>query len=122
MSTLRRLWFFVTRWRRLRELDEEMQLHVELRAAANRHDGMDAAAAAHVARVRFGNRLRLREEARDMWGFLELERFGADLRYAVRRMTHQPTHALVVVFTLALGIAATTAMFSLVDAFFLRPA
>jgi predicted permease len=72
--------------------------------------------------VRFGNRLRLREEARDMWGFLELERLWADLRQATRRVTHQPGPALVVVLTLALGIAATTAMFSLVDALFFRPA
>jgi predicted permease len=57
-----------------------------------------------------------------MWGFLELERFCADLRHATRRVTHQPGPALVLVLTLALGIAAGTAMFSLVDALFFRPA
>ena len=122
MRMLRRLWFLITRWRRLQELDEEMQLHVELRAAANRQHGMEARAAAAAARARFGNRLRLREEARDMWGFLELERFWADLRQATRRVTHQPGPTLVVVLTLALGLAVGTAMFSLVDALFFRPA
>ena len=122
MSTLRRLWFFITRWRRLRELDEEMEFHVELRAVTNRQQGVEAGAAAAAARARFGNRLRLREEARDMWGFLELERFCADLRQATRGVTNQPGPALVMVLTLALGIAATTAMFSLVDALFFRPA
>jgi hypothetical protein len=42
MTMFRRLWFFVTRRRRLREIDEEMRLHVELRAAANRRKGLDA--------------------------------------------------------------------------------
>ena len=119
---MRRLWFFLTRWRRLRELDEEMQLHVELRAAANREDGHEAVTAAAAARRRFGNTLRLRGEARDVWGFHEIERIGADLRQAARRVTLHPGRALVVVSTLALGIAAATAMFTLVDALFLRPA
>jgi hypothetical protein len=42
----RRLWFFITRWRRMQDLDEEMRLHVELRAAANRRDGLHAEEAA----------------------------------------------------------------------------
>ena len=57
-----------------------------------------------------------------MWKFLELERVYVDVRQAARPVTHQPGSALVVVLTLALGIAATTAMFSLVDAMFFRPA
>lgn len=119
---LRRLWFFVTRWRRMQDLDEEMRLHVELRAAANRRDGLHSEEAARQARLRFGNPLKLREEARDVWGFAELERIGGDLRHAVRRIVHRPAGTLVVVLTLALGIAATTAMFTLLDAMLLRPA
>ena len=118
----RRLWFFVTRWQRLREIDEEMRLHVDLRAAANRRNGLDADEAARQARGRFGSPLRLREEARDAWGFAELERLGGDLRQALRRAFHQPAQTLVVVLTLALGIGATTAMFTLVDAMLFRPA
>src|SRR5262245_61952718 len=113
---IRRLWFFVTRWRRMRDLDEEMRLHLELRAAANRRNGLDSEEASRQARLRFGNPLKHREEARDVWGFAELERVGGDLLYAVRRIVQHPAHTLVVVLTLALGIGATTAMFTLLDA------
>ena len=100
----RRLWFFVTRWRRIQDLDEEMRLHVELRAAANRRDGLHAAEARRQALLRFGNPLKLREEARDVWGFAELERVGGDLRQAVRRVVQHPARTLVVVLTLGLGL------------------
>jgi hypothetical protein len=109
----RRLWFFVTRWRRMQDLDEEMRLHVELRAAANRRDGLHAEEAARQARLRFGNPLKLREDARDVWGFAEVERISGDLRHAVRRIGQHPGRTLIVVLTLALGIGATTAMFML---------
>ena len=118
----RRLWFFVTRWRRTQDLDEEMRLHVELRAAANRRDGLLAEEAARQARLRFGNPLKLREEARDAWGFAELERISGDLWHAVRRIVQHPARTLIVVLTLALGIGATTSMFTLLDAMLLRPA
>jgi putative ABC transport system permease protein len=118
----RRLWFFVTRWRRMQDLDEEIRLHVELRAAANRRNGLHAEEAARQARLRFGNPLKLREEARDVWGFAELERIGGDLRHAVRRIVQHPARTFVVVLTLALGIGATTAMFTLLDAMLLKPA
>jgi predicted permease len=118
----RRLWFFVTRWRRMQDLDEEMRLHVELRAAANRRDGLHVEEAARQARLRFGNPLTLREDARDAWGFAELERIVGDLRHGVRRVVQHPARTLVVVLTLALGIGATTAMFSFVDALLLKPA
>ncbi|MGH9369979.1 MAG: ABC transporter permease, partial [Vicinamibacterales bacterium] len=118
----RRLWFFVTRWRRMQDLDEEIRLHVELRAAANRRDGLHAAEAARQACLRFGNPLKLREEARDVWGFAEVERISGDLRHAVRRIGQHPSRTLIVVLTLALGIGATTAMFTLLDAMLLRPA
>ena len=118
----RRFWLFITRWRRLREIDEEMRLHLELRVAANQRDGLDAQESAREARIRFGNPLALREEVRDVWGFVEFERFCGDLRQALRRVVHRPAPTLVVVLTLALGIGATTAMFSIIDPMFLRPA
>jgi putative ABC transport system permease protein len=122
MTGFRRLWFFITRWRRVNDLDEEMRLHLELRAAANRRRGLPPEEATREARVRFGNPLKLREEARDMWGFAEVERIGGDLRHAVRRIVQHPSRTLVVVLTLALGIGATTAMFTLLDAMLLKPA
>ena len=57
-----------------------------------------------------------------MWGSPELERIGADLRYAVRQLVRRPAWTLVVVLTLALGIGANTSIFTLVDAMLLKPA
>jgi predicted permease len=122
MTVLRRFWFFLTRWRRLEDLDEEMQLHVEMLAAVNQRRGLPPDAAAREARRRFGNQLKLREESRDMWGFSELERMGKDLRYAVRQLIRRPVWTTVVVLTLALGIAANTSIFTLIDAMLFKPA
>jgi predicted permease len=122
MTPLRRIWFFVTRWRRIRDLDEEMRLHIELRAAANRRRGVAPDEAARQARVRFGNPLTLREEAREMWGWIALERAGHDLRDAVRQVLRRPIWTVVVVSTLALGVGASTSVFTLIDAMLFRPA
>jgi predicted permease len=121
MTILRRIWYFVTRWRRIGELEDEMRLHVELRAAANRRAGLETGEAARAARLRFGNLLKLREEARDAWGLAEFERIGWDLRHSLRRIINRPARTLVVVLTLALGIAATTSMFTFADAMLLKP-
>jgi predicted permease len=122
MTTLRRLWFFLTRWRRVQELDEEMRLHVEMRAAANRHDGVSPDEALRDARRRFGNPLKLREESRDAWGFLAFEQIGRDLHFSVRQMIRRPLSSMVVVVTLALGVGANTAVFSLIDTMLFKPA
>jgi len=119
---LRRLWFLLTRGRRQRELDDEMRLHLELRAAVYQRDGMAGEEAARKARVRFGNRLKLREESVDVWGLAAVDDAAGDLRHAFRRLQRQPGRALVVVLTLAIGIGATTAMFSLIDAMLFKPA
>ena len=122
MTVFRRLWFFLTRWRRVTDLDDEMRLHVELRTASNRRRGLAPDEAVHEAKRRFGNPLKLREEGRDLWGFLGLERVGRDLRYALRQVIRRPASTLVIVPTLALGIGANTSVFTLVDAMLFRPA
>src|SRR5262245_61364169 len=122
MNLLRRVWFRITGWRRVRDLDVEMRLHVELRAAANRRKGLPDGDAEREARRRFGNRLKLREESRDAWGFSAVERFQRDLQYALRQVIRRPLSTLVVVATLALGIGANTAMFTLLDLLLFRPA
>jgi predicted permease len=122
MTVLRRLWFFITRWRRMSDVDEEMRLHVELRTAANRRRGLAPEEATREARLRFGNPLKLREEARDMWGFSAVERAGGDLRHAVRQVIRRPTWTLMVVLTLALGVGATSSIFTLVDTMLFKPA
>ena len=103
------------------DLRDEMQLHVELRAKANLGAGMTEATAREAARRRFGNAGAHRESSRDQWGFDWAERAARDFRLAVRRLGQRPAFTIAVVGILALGIGATTAMFSAVDAAMLRP-
>jgi predicted permease len=69
----------------------------------------------------FGNTLRLREEARDAWGWRWLDDLAHDTRFAWRTLRHSPGFALTAIVTLALGIGVNIAMFSLVDGTLLRP-
>ncbi|MEP6834413.1 MAG: ABC transporter permease [Gemmatimonas sp.] len=89
-----------------------MRLHVDLRAE---RVGMAA------ARRQFGNMTNHQQRSRDMWGFGSVEDLGNDTRFAIRRLKQRPAFAIAVIGILAIGIGATTAMFSAVDAAFLRP-
>ena len=104
------------------DLREETQLHIELRAEANRAGrGANGAEARAAASRQFGNEVVLREVSRDQWGFLWVDHLMRDARYATRRLVQRPGFSLAVVGVLALGIGATTATFSAVDAAMLRP-
>jgi hypothetical protein len=83
---VRRAGFWIRRDRLADELDEEMRLHIELRARANQELDMAPDDAGRAARRQFGNTLALREAGRDAWGFQALERFVQDLRYGARQM------------------------------------
>ncbi len=117
----RRLQFFVRRDCATVELEEEMRLHRELRAQALERDGAAPLVAAITARRHFGRPDHHREASRQMWGFGSIDDLRQDLRFAVRRLRRRPGFTLSVVAVLALGIGATTAMFSAVDAAILRP-
>src|SRR5688500_8414772 len=120
MSWRRRLLNVFRPKRLARDLERELEFHIAERADDLRASGMSAAAAEREARRRFGNYLLQRERTRDADVLMWADTLTADVRYALRALRANPAFALVAIVTLALGIGATTAIFSLIDAVILR--
>ncbi|MCC7126954.1 MAG: ABC transporter permease [Acidobacteria bacterium] len=104
-----------------REMDEEWRFHLESRIDALVDRGVGRGAAEHQARCEFGPAIKWREDSRDARGTAWLDGLRRDLVYAVRQCRRAPAFAAVVIATLALGIGATTAVFTIVHAVLLRP-
>ncbi len=94
------------------DLQEEMRTHIEMRAS----DSGDPDA----ARRQFGNTTLLLEDSRAAWGWPQLESWLRDFRFALRGLARRPAFAATVVFTLALGIGASSTIYSLIDAVLVR--
>ena len=103
-----------------REIDEELRFHVERQIESYKNAGLDDAAATRRARLEFGGVDQIKEEYRDTLGVRILDDLWRDLRLAVRSLSATPVVSAAAGLSLALGIGANTAIFSLIDSLMLR--
>src|SRR5271157_2803613 len=103
------------------DLAEEMRIHLEERTEQFVGEGMSRQEAELAARRAFGNSTVLEERSREVWQWTLMRSIGADLKLVFRRLGKSPGFAATVILTLAIGIGANTAVFSVLNSVLFKP-
>jgi predicted permease len=121
MSLFRRISNLFSRARVDREIEAELKSHIEMRIECSIAEGMSPAEARRNALLRFGNPAVMKEKTVAEDAALSVENLSADVRYALRQLMRNRGFAFIAILTLALGIGATTGIFSILNAWIIQP-